>query len=279
MSTDTEVRDALNEAAAAAGLRIDPTIGEADLAALKGPFITMEISMPDGDEPNVVVALRDGPEVDEELLETLAGATVTGVIGGPVTAPGQPVLTGGELAERFHTPIAVTALTDGEAVQAVVIHRSDRRSNPEEKTVPPAETSTDAIANGAADGAAADAVDPQSVDANAPGTGPMVTPAPSPPQTSAPAPAPGSVTASFAGPLDKLVNVELGVSVELGRTQVTLSEVLEYDVGSIIELDRAAGTPVDIRVNGMLLAQGEVVLIDDEYAVRITNIVDAQAER
>ncbi|MEM9563412.1 MAG: flagellar motor switch protein FliN [Actinomycetota bacterium] len=76
------------------------------------------------------------------------------------------------------------------------------------------------------------------------------------------------------GPIDKLVNVSLDVSVELGRTNVTLAEVLDYDVGSVVELDRAAGAPVDIRVNGTLLAHGEVVLIDDEYAVRITAILD-----
>lgn len=76
------------------------------------------------------------------------------------------------------------------------------------------------------------------------------------------------------GGLDKLINVSLTVSVELGRTNVTLSDVLDYDVGSVIELDRAAGAPVDVRVNDTLLAQGEVVLIDDEYAVRITAIFD-----
>jgi flagellar motor switch protein FliN len=81
-----------------------------------------------------------------------------------------------------------------------------------------------------------------------------------------------------AGGFDKLINVALEVSVELGRTRVTLSEVLEFDVGSVVELDRAAGSPVDVRVNGTLLAQGEVVLIDDEYAVRITSIVEPGSE-
>lgn len=80
--------------------------------------------------------------------------------------------------------------------------------------------------------------------------------------------------ARAAGGFDKLANVALDVSVELGRTRVTLAEVLSFDVGSVVELDRAAGSPVDVRVNGTLLAQGEVVLIDDEYAVRITAIVD-----
>jgi flagellar motor switch protein FliN/FliY len=85
--------------------------------------------------------------------------------------------------------------------------------------------------------------------------------------------APAGSTAT-AGSLDKLINVSLDVSVELGRTRVTLADVLDYDVGSVVELDRAAGAPVDIRVNDTLLAQGEVVLIDDEYAVRITAIFD-----
>lgn len=259
MSTDTAVRDALNEAAAAAGLRIDPTIGEADLAGLEGPFITMEVPTAAGDQIAVVVALRDGPEADAELLETLAGAATAGVVGGPPPTQGQPVLVGSELIDRFDTPIAVTAMTDGGTVQAVVIHRSDRRSDPEENAVPEAGDSAELAASG--------------------GPEPAVTAAPAPPPTSGPAPAPGSVTASLGRSLDKLVNVELGVSVELGRAHVSLAEVLDYDVGSVVELNRAAGAPVDVRVNGMLLAQGEVVLIDDEYAVRITAIVDAQAER
>ena len=79
---------------------------------------------------------------------------------------------------------------------------------------------------------------------------------------------------AVVGGLEKLANVGLDVSVELGRTQATLAEVMAYDVGSVVELDRAAGSPVDVRVNGTLLAQGEVVLIDDEYAVRITAVVE-----
>lgn len=99
------------------------------------------------------------------------------------------------------------------------------------------------------------------------------------PATPAPAPAPmGDLGTAPVGGFDKLVNVALDVSVELGRTRVTLAEVLDYDVGSVVELDRAAGAPVDVRVNGMLLAQGEVVLVDDEYAVRITAIIDPPVE-
>lgn len=100
------------------------------------------------------------------------------------------------------------------------------------------------------------------------GTGPSVQPGAGVGALGAAAAAPGG------GGLEKLINVSLNVSVELGRTRVTLAEVLDYDVGSVVELDRAAGAPVDVRVNDTLLAQGEVVLIDDEYAVRITAIFD-----
>lgn len=90
------------------------------------------------------------------------------------------------------------------------------------------------------------------------------------------APGSGSVSQprSGSGGLEMLLGVGLEVSVELGRTRVTLAEVLDFDVGSTIELDRAVGAPVDVRVNDTLLAQGEVVLVDDEYAVRITAIFD-----
>ena len=74
--------------------------------------------------------------------------------------------------------------------------------------------------------------------------------------------------------MERLVNVSLEVSVELGRCRVTLADVLGFDVGSAVELDRPVGAPVDVRVNDTLLARGEVVLVDDEYAVRITEIVD-----
>ncbi len=78
--------------------------------------------------------------------------------------------------------------------------------------------------------------------------------------------------------LDMLRNVELTVSVELGRTSMALADVVRLDIGSVIELDRATGAPVDVRVNGTLLARGEVVVVDDEYAVRVTEIIDPAHE-
>ena len=78
--------------------------------------------------------------------------------------------------------------------------------------------------------------------------------------------------------LGMLREVPLEVSAELGRTQLAVAEILQLNVGSVIELDRTAGAPVDVVVNGSLIARGEVVVIDDEYGVRITEIVGRVAD-
>lgn len=78
------------------------------------------------------------------------------------------------------------------------------------------------------------------------------------------------------GNMDLLLDIPLEVSVELGRTKRLLKEILELGVGSILELDKLAGEPVDILVNGKLIAQGEVVVIGENFGVRVTNIVGVQ---
>lgn len=74
--------------------------------------------------------------------------------------------------------------------------------------------------------------------------------------------------------LDLLLDVEIPIAVEVGRTQLSLEEVLRLVPGSVIALDKKAEEPVDLRVNGKLVARGEVVLVDDTYGLRITQIVD-----
>ena len=68
-------------------------------------------------------------------------------------------------------------------------------------------------------------------------------------------------------------NIPVTVSVELGRAQISLKEVFELTEGSIIELERLVGEPLDLVVNGQTVAQGEVVAIDNSYGLRLTNIV------
>lgn len=75
-----------------------------------------------------------------------------------------------------------------------------------------------------------------------------------------------------------ILDVPLEITVELGRTRKSIKDVLELTNGSIIELERLAGEPVDIMVNGKYLAKGEVVVIDENFGVRITDIA-SPAER
>ena len=76
-----------------------------------------------------------------------------------------------------------------------------------------------------------------------------------------------------AANISLIQDVPLQVTVELGRTKKSIREILEFTTGSIIELDKLAGEPVDIHVNGQLTAKGEVVVIDENFGVRITEIV------
>jgi len=73
--------------------------------------------------------------------------------------------------------------------------------------------------------------------------------------------------------LDLILDVPLQVSVELGRTSKSIKEILEFSTGSIIELNKLAGEPVDVLINGKLFAKGEVVVIDENFGVRITDII------
>ncbi len=166
--------------------------------------------------------------------------------------------------------------------------------------------------------AAEEAAAPQSAPASAPTPAPTPTPAPAPtPAAPAPQPAaapqyaapqyavppqnyappqmaqpaasvpvqPVQFTPLASGPvpvndanIGLILDVPLQVTVELGRTSKSIKEVLELTNGSIVELDRLAGEPVDIMVNGKYLAKGEVVVIDENFGVRITDIA-SPAER
>jgi flagellar motor switch protein FliN/FliY len=84
--------------------------------------------------------------------------------------------------------------------------------------------------------------------------------------------------AAVPGDIGLLMDVPLQVSVELGRTELRIRNVLELVPGSIIELERLAGEPVDVLVNGKQIARGEVVVIDEDFGIRITEIA-SQASR
>ena len=76
--------------------------------------------------------------------------------------------------------------------------------------------------------------------------------------------------------LDLILDISVPVSVELGHTNMLIKDILALSQGSIVELDKVAGTPVDLFVRGKLLAQGEVVVVDENFGVKITNICGSE---
>ncbi|MEZ6050617.1 MAG: flagellar motor switch protein FliN [Planctomycetaceae bacterium] len=80
-------------------------------------------------------------------------------------------------------------------------------------------------------------------------------------------------------PLNRFLDVTLQASVELGQAQISIGEVLKLGQGAVVQLDRDVTDPVDILVQGVRLARGEVVIVDDSYAVRITQVESGQIGR
>lgn len=74
--------------------------------------------------------------------------------------------------------------------------------------------------------------------------------------------------------LSRLSDIPMELSVEIGRTHMTVGETLALHVGSVVELERQAGEPVDLLVNGSPIARGEVIVIEEQYGLRITEILD-----
>ncbi len=73
--------------------------------------------------------------------------------------------------------------------------------------------------------------------------------------------------------IDMIMDIPVQLTVELGRTRLTIKNILQLGQGSVVELDGLAGEPMDIFVNGYLIAQGEVVVVDEKYGIRVTDIV------
>lgn len=85
-----------------------------------------------------------------------------------------------------------------------------------------------------------------------------------------------AAAATDSGRLSRISGVEMALTVEIGRTRMTVRDILNLEPGAVVELDRSAGAPADILLNGRVIAHGEVVVVDQDYAVRVTRILDAQ---
>ncbi len=76
--------------------------------------------------------------------------------------------------------------------------------------------------------------------------------------------------------LDVILDIPVTISMEIGRTRINIRNLLQLNQGSVVELDRLAGEPLDVLVNGTLIAHGEVVVVNEKYGIRLTDVISPQ---
>ena len=76
--------------------------------------------------------------------------------------------------------------------------------------------------------------------------------------------------------LDVILDIPVTLSMEVGSTDIAIRNLLQLSQGSVVELDRVAGEPLDVKVNGTLIAHGEVVVVNDKYGIRLTDVISPQ---
>lgn len=81
-----------------------------------------------------------------------------------------------------------------------------------------------------------------------------------------------------SGKLDTILDIPVNISMEVGRSSISIRNLLQLNQGSVVELDRVAGEPLDVLVNGTLIAHGEVVVVNDKFGIRLTDVI-SQIER
>jgi flagellar motor switch protein FliN len=236
------------------------SVGQAQVAGpdeiLPTPDARIVAVRAEGDPPTLVaLALTPGivgriATPGEELVDTAAPVLAAAVSAleqagadafGPAGAGAPMELAADFLAGDDGSELVVVGFLEGDGRVATLVIRRGPDPAPEPEPVPEAVTSHEFAPLGAA-------------------------------------PAPGTYSPVMGHALELLNDVEMGVTAELGRRRMTVRDLLALTPGSVIELDRAAGSPVDVLVNGTVIARGEVVVIDEEFGIRISEIVVDTAE-
>ena len=86
----------------------------------------------------------------------------------------------------------------------------------------------------------------------------------------------GAATTAAPRGFDMIMDIPVALTVELGRTKISIRNLLQLAHGSVVELDGLAGEPMDVLINGTLIAQGEVVVVNDKFGIRLTDIITPQ---
>jgi flagellar motor switch protein FliN/FliY len=88
----------------------------------------------------------------------------------------------------------------------------------------------------------------------------------------------GLITADEKRKLETILDIPVTISMEVGRAKISIRNLLQLNQGSVVELERVAGEPLDVLVNGTLIAHGEVVVVNDKFGIRLTDVI-SQIER
>jgi flagellar motor switch protein FliN/FliY len=88
----------------------------------------------------------------------------------------------------------------------------------------------------------------------------------------------GQISPTEKRKLDTILDIPVTISMEVGRNHISIRNLLQLNQGSVVELDRVAGEPLDVLVNGTLIAHGEVVVVNDKFGIRLTDVI-SQMER
>ena len=225
----------------------DPSMDPLDIAITSTSSLAV-VSVEGTINGNLMVALLEGASPDITTSEGLVEEFDTAVdamsqvmdseIGTPVPASGAPTIA---------PDVSVPLLVDGALVGAVLLFLAPAEDPVEEPATAP-------------------------TPAAAPATAPAAAPTPA----AAPATAPAAFSSmGTMKQMDALAGVQMEITIEVGRTSLPIGQLLQLQPGQIVELDREVGSPLDMFINGTLLAHGEIVVVDDLFGFRVTSVVTA----
>ena len=226
----------------------DPVAGTLDLN-LESSVAMAVLGTSGSIDSNMMVTLLDGASPDITDSETLVtqledaidamGQVLDSEIAAPSAASGHPTIA---------ADISVPLIVDDATVGAVMVFLAPRETTDQVGAEPTAE----------------EAVKSEPIEQETPAAAPSA-PAPSAPAAAAPISVPKQI--------DALAGVQMEVTIEIGRTRLPVGELLQLQPGQVLELDREVGSPLDMYINGTLLARGEVVVLEDHFGFRVTAVV------
>ena len=236
----------------------DPVAGTLDLN-LESSVAMAVLGTSGSIDSNMMVTLLDGASPDITDSETLVtqledaidamGQVLDSEIAAPSAASGHPTIA---------ADISVPLIVDDATVGAVMVFLAPRETSDQVGAEPTAE----------------EAVKSEPIEQETPAAA-QSAPAPSAPAPSAPAPSAPAAAAPISVPkqIDALAGVQMEVTIEIGRTRLPVGELLQLQPGQVLELDREVGSPLDMYINGTLLARGEIVVLEDHFGFRVTAVV------